>query len=132
DHLSEENGESSSLTTATLDKITLCESSPWNYRAKRVVQQKLRDLAKENELNPWEIPQIILLEPELFSVWNGKLTTIGKLARPYLVSHYRDRLRELWEDSSNPSQLKSSTWRSTTDSKKDGPSIVEQSPNGVC
>lgn len=65
-------------------------------RVRAVIGDSLRRLAREAELNSYEIPQDFLIEPERFSVGNGLLSGVGKPLRPALKARYGDRLEELY------------------------------------
>ncbi|MFD7841973.1 carboxylic acid reductase [Nocardia sp. NPDC059764] len=60
------------------------------------IAESLRQLAKDAELESYEIPREFLLESEPFTQDNGLLSGIGKLLRPKLRERYGDRLEELY------------------------------------
>ncbi|MDT5007002.1 MAG: fatty acid CoA ligase FadD9 [Mycobacterium sp.] len=65
---------------------------------KAVVGESLQDVAKAAGLQSYEIPRDFLIEETPFTLENGLLTGIRKLARPKLKEHYGDRLEQLyWE-----------------------------------
>ncbi|MFI5781951.1 carboxylic acid reductase [Nocardia sp. NPDC051570] len=53
-------------------------------------------VAKDAQLNSYEIPREFLLETEPFSMDNGLLSGIGKLLRPKLKDRYGERLEQLY------------------------------------
>ena len=63
---------------------------------KTVVGESLQDVAKSAGLQSYEIPRDFLIEPTPFTLENGLLTGIRKLARPKLKEHYGDRLEQLY------------------------------------
>ncbi|MER7763393.1 carboxylic acid reductase [Streptomyces sp. NPDC097619] len=62
----------------------------------RRLTDSFRLIAKEQELNPYEIPRAFLIEEEPFGQENGLLSDHRKLLRPQLLAAYRDRLEELY------------------------------------
>lgn len=60
------------------------------------IAQSLREIARENQLNGYEIPRDFLIETEPFSLANGLLSGVGKFLRPKLKARYGDRLEELY------------------------------------
>jgi fatty acid CoA ligase FadD9 len=56
----------------------------------------LREIARENQLNGYEIPRDFLIEKEPFSLANGLLSGVGKFLRPRLKARYGDRLERLY------------------------------------
>lgn len=58
----------------------------------------LRELAKEYDLRPYEIPRDFVVEPVAFSVENGLATGLSKPIRPRLVEHYSPTLERLYVD----------------------------------
>ncbi|WP_123029140.1 carboxylic acid reductase [Mycolicibacterium stellerae] len=65
---------------------------------KTVVGESLQDVAKAAELQSYEIPRDFLVEETPFTLENGLLTGIRKLARPKLKEHYGDRLEQLYAE----------------------------------
>ncbi|MEV0247015.1 carboxylic acid reductase [Nocardia sp. NPDC050712] len=65
---------------------------------KAALAQALQRLAKDAELNSYELPRDFLLETEPFSADNGLLSGIGKLLRPKLKERYGQRLEQLYAD----------------------------------
>jgi fatty acid CoA ligase FadD9 len=63
---------------------------------KRAITASLQDAAKAAGLQSYEIPRDFLIEPQPFTLENGLLTGIRKLARPKLKQHYGDRLEALY------------------------------------
>ncbi len=63
---------------------------------KTVIGESLQDVAKAAGLQSYEIPRDFLIEQTPFSLENGLLTGIRKLARPKLKEHYGDRLEQLY------------------------------------
>ncbi|MGV9676664.1 carboxylic acid reductase [Nocardia sp. NPDC003482] len=65
---------------------------------KAAIATSLQQVAKDAELNSYEIPREFLLETEPFSMANGLLSGIGKLLRPKLKARYGDRLERLYAE----------------------------------
>ncbi len=65
---------------------------------KTVVGESLQDVAKSAGLQSYEIPRDFLIETTPFTLENGLLTGIRKLARPKLKEHYGDRLEQLYSE----------------------------------
>ncbi|WP_067529442.1 carboxylic acid reductase [Nocardia uniformis] len=62
------------------------------------VGESLRQIAKDAELAPYEVPRDFLIETEPFTVENGLLSGIGKLLRPKLKERYGQRLEQLYTE----------------------------------
>ncbi|MGV9823857.1 carboxylic acid reductase [Nocardia xishanensis] len=62
------------------------------------LSESLQQVAKDAELNSYEIPRDFLVETEPFSTANGLLSGIGKLLRPKLRQRYGQRLEQLYAD----------------------------------
>ncbi|WP_067722775.1 carboxylic acid reductase [Nocardia yamanashiensis] len=60
--------------------------------------RSLQGIAKDNQLESFELPRGLLLETEPFTVENGLLSGIGKLLRPKLKERFSDRLHALYDD----------------------------------
>lgn len=60
------------------------------------IAQSLRRVARDNQLNGYELPRDFLIETEPFSLANGLLSGVGKFLRPKLKARYGDRLEELY------------------------------------
>ncbi|OBJ67181.1 carboxylic acid reductase [Mycobacterium colombiense] len=60
------------------------------------IAQSLRQVARDNQLNGYELPREFLIETEPFSLANGLLSGVGKFLRPKLKARYGDRLEELY------------------------------------
>ncbi|BDU00518.1 carboxylic acid reductase [Nocardia sputorum] len=67
-------------------------------KMKTALSESLRQLAKDAELQSYEIPRDFLIEPEPFTAADGLLSGIGKLLRPKLKERYEPRLRELYDE----------------------------------
>ncbi|MEU2092318.1 carboxylic acid reductase [Nocardia beijingensis] len=67
-------------------------------KMKTALSESLRQLAKDAELQSYEIPREFLIEPEPFTTANGLLSGIGKLLRPKLKERYEPRLRQLYAE----------------------------------
>ena len=63
---------------------------------KSLVSESLQEVAKAAGLQSYEIPRDFLIETTAFTLENGLLTGIRKLARPKLKERYRDRLEQLY------------------------------------
>lgn len=65
---------------------------------KRAISASLQNAAKAAGLQSYELPRDFLVETEPFTLENGLLTGIRKLARPKLKERYGDRLEQLYAD----------------------------------
>ncbi|MDG4669078.1 carboxylic acid reductase [Mycobacterium sp. 236(2023)] len=65
---------------------------------KTLIAESLQDVAKAAGLQSYEIPRDFLIETTPFTLENGLLTGIRKLARPKLKEHYGDRLEVLYSE----------------------------------
>jgi fatty acid CoA ligase FadD9 len=65
---------------------------------KPAIFESLQEIAKDVGLQSYEIPRDFLIETTPFTLENGLLTGIRKLARPKLKVHYGDRLEELYTE----------------------------------
>jgi fatty acid CoA ligase FadD9 len=65
---------------------------------KPAIADSLQNVAKEAGLQSYEVPRDFLLETTPFTLENGLLTGIRKLAWPKLKQHYGERLEQLYED----------------------------------
>ncbi|MBP1821046.1 carboxylic acid reductase [Mycobacterium sp. OAE908] len=65
---------------------------------KQRITESLQDVAKSTGLQSYEIPRDFLIETTPFTLENGLLTGIRKLARPKLKEFYGDRLEQLYTD----------------------------------
>jgi fatty acid CoA ligase FadD9 len=65
---------------------------------KTAIAESLQDVAKAADLQSYEIPRDFLVETTPFTLENGLLTGIRKLAWPKLKAHYGDRLEQLYTD----------------------------------
>jgi fatty acid CoA ligase FadD9 len=65
---------------------------------KSAISESLQDIAKDAGLQSYEIPRDFLIETTPFTLENGLLTGIRKLARPKLKVHYGERLEQLYTD----------------------------------
>ncbi|MCZ8381556.1 carboxylic acid reductase [Mycobacterium sp. CPCC 205372] len=74
----------------------LAEHDPAELKA--VLTTALQDAAKAAGLQSYEIPRDFLVETQPFTLENGLLTGIRKLARPKLKQHYGERLEQLYTD----------------------------------
>ena len=61
-----------------------------------VIHESLREIARDNHLNGYEIPRDFLIEKEPFSLANGLLSGVGKFLRPKLKARYGDSLEQLY------------------------------------
>jgi fatty acid CoA ligase FadD9 len=61
-----------------------------------MIAGSLRQIARDNQLNGYEIPRDFLIETQPFSLANGLLSGVGKFLRPNLKARYGDRLEELY------------------------------------
>jgi fatty acid CoA ligase FadD9 len=65
---------------------------------KPAISKSLQDIAKDVGLQSYEIPRDFIIETTPFTLENGLLTGIRKLARPKLKVHYGDRLEQLYTE----------------------------------
>ncbi|WP_433597612.1 carboxylic acid reductase [Nocardia sp. CA-135953] len=65
---------------------------------KAALSDSLQRIAKEADLESYEIPRDFLIETERFTTENGLLSGIGKLLRPKLIERYGERLQQLYTD----------------------------------
>jgi fatty acid CoA ligase FadD9 len=62
------------------------------------ISESLQDIAKDAGLQSYELPRDFIVETTPFTLENGLLTGIRKLARPKLKAHYGDRLEQLYTE----------------------------------
>src|ERR1700730_10130276 len=65
---------------------------------KTLIADSLQNVAKEAGLQSYEVPRDFIIETTPFTLENGLLTDIGKLAWPKLKQHYGERLEQLYAD----------------------------------
>jgi fatty acid CoA ligase FadD9 len=65
---------------------------------KPVLAESVQQIARDADLNSYEVPRDFLIETEPFTVENGLLSGIRKLLRPKLKEHYGDRLEQLYAE----------------------------------
>jgi fatty acid CoA ligase FadD9 len=65
---------------------------------KPAIADSLQKVAKEARLQSYEVPRDFIIETTPFSLENGLLTGIRKLAWPKLKAHYGERLEQLYAD----------------------------------
>jgi fatty acid CoA ligase FadD9 len=65
---------------------------------KALIADSLQNVAKESGLQSYEVPRDFIVETTPFTLENGLLTGIGKLAWPKLKQHYGKRLEQLYAD----------------------------------
>ena len=65
---------------------------------KPLISESLQNVAKSAGLQSYEIPRDFIVETTPFTLENGLLTGIRKLARPKLKVHYGDRLEQLYAE----------------------------------
>jgi fatty acid CoA ligase FadD9 len=65
---------------------------------KPLINESLQDVAKAAGLQSYETPRDFIVETTPFTLENGLLTGIRKLARPRLKEYYGDRLEQLYLD----------------------------------
>jgi fatty acid CoA ligase FadD9 len=65
---------------------------------KSLITESLQDVAKNAGLQSYEIPRDFIIETTPFTLENGLLTGIRKLARPKLKEYYGDRLEGLYTE----------------------------------
>ncbi|MBV8861585.1 MAG: carboxylic acid reductase [Mycobacterium sp.] len=80
---------------------------------KPAILSSLHNLAKGAGLHSFEVPRDFIIETMPFTLENGLLTGIRKLARPKLKAHYGERLEQIYADladgqANQPSELRRS------------------------
>ncbi|MEB3023484.1 carboxylic acid reductase [[Mycobacterium] crassicus] len=65
---------------------------------KSAIAESLQQVAKDADLQSYEVPRDFIVEGEPFTLENGLLTGIRKLAWPKLKAHYGERLERLYTD----------------------------------
>ncbi|ORC04022.1 oxidoreductase [Mycobacterium persicum] len=65
---------------------------------KPLIADSLQTVAKEAGLQSYEVPRDFIIETTPFTLENGLLTGIRKLAWPRLKQHYGDRLEQLYSE----------------------------------
>ena len=65
---------------------------------KPLIADSLQYVAKESGLQSYEVPRDFVIETTPFTLENGLLTGIRKLAWPKLKQHYGERLEQLYSD----------------------------------
>jgi fatty acid CoA ligase FadD9 len=65
---------------------------------KPLITESLQDIARDAGLQSYEIPRDFIVETTPFTLENGLLTGIRKLARPKLKEYYNERLEQLYTD----------------------------------
>ncbi|MDV3124945.1 carboxylic acid reductase [Mycobacterium sp. 21AC1] len=65
---------------------------------KAAIAESLQEVAKTADLQSYEIPRDFLVETTPFTLENGLLTGIRKLAWPKLKAHYGERLEQLYTE----------------------------------
>jgi fatty acid CoA ligase FadD9 len=65
---------------------------------KPAIADSLQKVAKEARLQSYEVPRDFIIETTPFSLENGLLTGIRKLAWPKLKAHYGEQLEQLYAD----------------------------------
>ncbi|MGV9796865.1 carboxylic acid reductase [Mycobacterium sp. NPDC003449] len=66
--------------------------------SKQAIAESLQEVAKTADLQSYEVPRDFLVETTPFTLENGLLTGIRKLAWPKLKAHYGDRLEQLYTE----------------------------------
>lgn len=73
---------------------------------KPVILQSLQQAAKDAEMEPYEIPRDIIVEPTPFTLENGLLSGIRKPSRPNLKKCYGERLEQLYAELAEAQQVR--------------------------
>jgi fatty acid CoA ligase FadD9 len=68
------------------------------HTLKPLIAESLQTVAKAAGLQSYEIPRDFIIETAPFTIENGLLTGIGKLAWPKLREHYGERLEQLYAE----------------------------------
>jgi fatty acid CoA ligase FadD9 len=73
--------------------------SRWSQdELKPLITESLQDVARAANLQSYEIPRDFIVETTPFTLENGLLTGIRKLARPKVKEYYGDRLEQLYTE----------------------------------
>ena len=65
---------------------------------KQMITESFQNVANAAVLQPYEIPRDFIIETSPFTVENGLLTGVRKVARPKLKEYYGDRLEQLYTE----------------------------------
>ncbi|MBV8293580.1 MAG: thioester reductase domain-containing protein, partial [Mycobacterium sp.] len=65
---------------------------------KPAIAESLQNVARQSQLQSYEVPRDFVVETTPFTLENGLLTGIRKLAWPKLKQHYGERLEQLYAD----------------------------------
>jgi fatty acid CoA ligase FadD9 len=65
---------------------------------KSALREAIKEVARNEQLNAYEVPRDFIVEREPFSVDNGLLAGIGKYQRPRFKERYGSRLEKLYEE----------------------------------
>lgn len=65
---------------------------------KAALRDAIKEVARSEQLNAYEVPRDFIVEHEPFSVENGLLAGIGKYQRPKFKERYGVRLEQLYDD----------------------------------
>jgi len=65
---------------------------------KSALREAIKEVARKEQLNAYEVPRDFVVEREAFSVDNGLLAGIGKYQRPRFKERYGARLERLYEE----------------------------------
>lgn len=84
---------------------------------KPLLLQSLQQAAHAAQLQPYEVPRDIIVEPDPFSRENGLLTGVGKPSRPNLKKRYGERLEQLYLDLAQKQDDRLNELREGADSK---------------
>ncbi|MCM6773592.1 thioester reductase domain-containing protein [Nocardia sp. CDC159] len=90
------SSERAYLLAVIVPTIDAAAAHPDVAELRAAIAESLQRVAREAELNSWEIPREFLLETEPFSIDNGLLSGIGKLLRPKLKARYGEQLEQLY------------------------------------
>ncbi|WP_028477999.1 carboxylic acid reductase [Nocardia sp. CNY236] len=87
------------VVVPTADAVARADSDTGKLaELKTALADSLRALAKDADLQSYEIPRDFLIETEPFTTGNGLLSGIGKLLRPKLKERYGPRLQQLYAE----------------------------------
>ncbi len=65
---------------------------------KAALTDSLRAIARDAQLQTYEVPVDFLIETEPFTAANGLLSGVGKILRPRLKEHYGERLEQMYAE----------------------------------
>jgi fatty acid CoA ligase FadD9 len=80
------------------DTLSELGSSVNDKAIKSALREAIKEVARNEQLNAYEVPRDFIVEREAFSVDNGLLAGIGKYQRPKFKERYGSRLEKLYDE----------------------------------